>query len=603
MKFKVISLLLVVFLEIGILAWIQLKDNDSNNNSKDSVVHVQGQDYDVIVIGGEPEGVAAAVSAARNGSTVLLVEERDSLGGLMTYGMLNYLDLPHNSNGDLVSLGIFKEWWDLVGGASVTTVDIDESKKAFFDLVNNEANINLLLNTRVESINSIDKKVQSIVLSDGKTYTGKQFIDTTANADFATAAGVTYTTGQEDIGIDRKMAVTLMIHLKDVDWKKVKKAANDGVFGGAGISERAAWGFPDILSEYNEQEENTQIRGLNIGRTENEEIFINALQIFYVDGLSDDQKANAIEEGKRETDAFLDWLKVNLPGFENAKIASYPSELYIRETRHINSLYRLTIADVWESAEKEDTIAYGAYPVDVQAMGKGNFGTVVASPNQYAIPYRSILPNEVDNLMVASKASGYDSLAAGSARIIPTGMSVAEAAGVIANYAVENEKNLKDLVGDKTFNTSIQETLIDQGAYLKPLSKKFKFPYKNDEIYPSLKILYSYEIISGGYDNNFNLDQAIGELSFARLIKMGYQRLNPDLYAEKEAIFNKLEKDLATNNQLTADRLNSILGQIKGEETHIKFKSDKLTARDIYPVIADEIKPFIAEYKINNEQK
>lgn len=600
MKFKVISLFLVVFIGIGVLAWTSSKEETEETAPIEKVDH--GPDYDVVVIGGEPEGVAAAVSAARNGSTVLLVEHRDGLGGLITYGMLNYLDLPQNSKGDLTSLGIFKEWWKLVGGPDVTTVDIEQSKAAFLKLVEHEPNINLLLNTSVESINMTDKNIDSIVLSNGQTYTGKQYIDTTADAEFAAAAGVTYTTGQQDIGVDRKMAVTLMIHLKDVDWKQVKKAGKDGLFGGAEVTDRAAWGFSEVLHDYQEQEENTQVRGLNVGRTENGDVFINALQIFYVDGLSEEQKTAAIEEGKRESDAFVAWLQQNFPGFENAKIASYPTELYVRETRHINALYRLTIADVWESTDKADTIAYGSYPVDVQAMEKGNFGNVITEANQYAIPYRSILPLEVDNLMVASKASGYDSLAAGSARIIPTGMAVAEAAGVIANYAIDNEKALKELVGDESFIKSIQKTLKDQGAYLKPLGK-YKFPYEDDPIYPSLKILYSYEMIAGGYNNDFGLEKPFRDLSFARLMKNGYQKLIPDVYEEKKAIFDQLEVELAANEPMTADSLNRILSAIKEEPVNFEFKAKELTGREVYPIIADEMKPYIAEYKINNEQQ
>ena len=593
MRFKVISLFLVVVAGLIVLAF------NSKEENKAHVVH--GTEYDVIVIGGEPEGVAAAVSAARNGSHVLFVEERDGLGGLITYGMLNYLDLPQNSNGDLTSLGIFEEWWKLVGGKNVTTVDVEKSKKAFLKLVQDEPNINLLLNTTVKDINKTGNTIDSIVLSDGQTYTGKQFIDTTADADFAATAGVSYTVGQHDFGVDSKMAVTLMIHLKDVDWAKVKKAGKDGILGGAEVTERAAWGFPKVLQEYPEQEENTQVRGLNIGRTENKEVYINALQIFYVDGLSKEQKAAAIEEGKRESEAFLSWLQKNLPGFEEAKIASYPPELYVRETRHINSLYRLTIADVWESAEKYDAIAYGSYPVDVQATKKGNFGNVLTPANQYAIPYRSLLPLEVDNLLVASKASGYDSLAAGSARIIPTGMSVAEAAGVIATYANNHNAELKDLVGDKKFIKSVQKTLKDQDAYLKPLSKKYKFPYEDDPIYPSLKILYSYELISGGYNNEFNLDRNLSELGFTRLMKNGYQRLLPEKYAQQEDVFNNFEKELSGDVELTATRLNELLSLIKGEQVNIQFKSEKITVRDIYPVIAEELEPHVASYKINNE--
>jgi hypothetical protein len=594
MKYKVITLFLVVVLGLVVLAMTGKKDEE-----KAHVVH--GTDYDVIVIGGEPEGVAAAVSAARNGAHVLFVEHRDGLGGLITYGMLNYLDLPQNANGDLTSKGIFEEWWKLVGGSSVTTVDIEESKQAFLQLVENEPNINLMLNTEVTQINKNGKNIESIVLSDGKTYTGKQFIDTTADAEFAIDAGVSYTTGQHDFGVDSKMAVTLMIHLKDVDWAKVKKAGKDGILGGAEVTERAAWGFPEVLHTYDEQEENTQVRGLNIGRTKNEEVFINALQIFYVDGLDEAQKAAAIEEGTRESEAFLVWLQQNLPGFENATFASIPTELYVRETTHINALYRLTIADVWESTDKYDVIAYGSYPVDVQATKKGNYGNVLTPANQYAIPLRSLLPLEIDNLQVASKASGYDSLAAGSARIIPTGMSVAEAAGIVAIYAIDQDATLKAIPDDSKAIESIQKTLRSQGAYLSALPKSYKFPYEDDAIYPSLKILYSYELISGGYKNDFGLEKTVSELTFNRLLKNAYSRLMPDAFVQLESTFTQFEKQLSGEVPLTATSLNKILSTIKGETTNYTFTNEQLTARDVYPIIADEIAPYVADYKINNE--
>src|SRR5690625_15479 len=87
------------------------------------------ESYDVIVIGGDPEGVSAAVSAARNGADVLLVEKREELGGLFTYGMLNFLDIPQGGDGESVSKGIYEEWHTMVGGHS--TFGIQEAKDAF----------------------------------------------------------------------------------------------------------------------------------------------------------------------------------------------------------------------------------------------------------------------------------------------------------------------------------------------------------------------------------------------------------------------------------------------------------------------------------------
>ncbi|EAZ84184.1 hypothetical protein BB14905_15385 [Bacillus sp. B14905] len=98
-------------------------------------------EYDVIVIGGEPEGVAAAVASARNGAKTLLVEKREELGGLFTYGMLNFLDIPRDGHNNSISEGIFKEWHELVRGNDA--FGIVGAKAAFKKLIDEEPNLTL----------------------------------------------------------------------------------------------------------------------------------------------------------------------------------------------------------------------------------------------------------------------------------------------------------------------------------------------------------------------------------------------------------------------------------------------------------------------------
>ena len=99
--------------------------------------------YHVIVAGGEPEGVAAALSAARNGVRVLLVEKGEALGGLMTLGMLNYIDQNHGPSNELLTRGIFQEFYKALGNA----FDIESAKEWFMKKCENEPNITVMLNT------------------------------------------------------------------------------------------------------------------------------------------------------------------------------------------------------------------------------------------------------------------------------------------------------------------------------------------------------------------------------------------------------------------------------------------------------------------------
>jgi len=178
--------------------------------------------FDVIVVGGEPEGVAAAVSASRNGLTVLLIEDDYALGGLMTLGKLNFIDMNHGKDGTLLTQGIFKEFYDIVGG---TAFDVEEAKQVFKDMVDKQRSIVVKLNTQfLEPIKEENKLIGVKVKENGaiKEYYGKRLIDATTDADLAAAVGVPYTIAGEDIGEkDRMMGVTLVFELTNVGWNKV----------------------------------------------------------------------------------------------------------------------------------------------------------------------------------------------------------------------------------------------------------------------------------------------------------------------------------------------------------------------------------------------
>ena len=88
--------------------------------------------YDVIVMGGDPEGIAASIAVARSGGKVLLISEEDGLGGLFTFGMLNTLDMSYSKDGELLTKGIFEEFYNKEGRKE--SFDVNEVKKIFEDI-------------------------------------------------------------------------------------------------------------------------------------------------------------------------------------------------------------------------------------------------------------------------------------------------------------------------------------------------------------------------------------------------------------------------------------------------------------------------------------
>ncbi|MDQ0256660.1 hypothetical protein J2S74_004082 [Evansella vedderi] len=555
-------------------------------------------DYDVIVVGGEPEGVAAAVSAARNGAKTLLIEERKNLGGLFTYGHLNYLDLSMDQHKQWINQGIFKEWHDKIGAP--IAFDVKEAEQAFSEMVEGEANLTLLMETTVKKAVKSGSALEAIKVktpSGERTYTAKRFIDSTADADLAALAGVPYYLGQEDIGKRGQfMSATIVMLFENVDWDRVTKAAQLGVLEGAEQYKNVIWGFSGTIRQYKPVEEKTRLRGLNISRQKDGLVAINALQIFGVDPFDEKSIEVGLERGKRETYHILEFLQRELPGFEKATIAAFPEELYIRESRHIKAEYQLSIVDVWENRDQWDAIALGSYPVDVQASNKGEGELVVVNPVQYAIPFRSIVPLEVDRLLVASKASGYSSLAAGSARVVPTGVSVAEAAGTAAALSIEKNEEFRDLSKNKKFIEELQTVLKDQGALLYPFD--LSYPYEGEWFYPALRELMVLGVVEASYDNDFNPDKQMSVNEFTKLIADSLSRSNQKEYDKFAKRVHEEVRDSKYDKKVTKRKAEKLISSIpkvgdkwneifKNEEYEVHFsQSPYITKAEGYYIIA-----------------
>lgn len=546
-----IALFIVLLVGVSIYKYFDnnrsnTKGNFINEYKKPGPVHQFAEEYDVIVVGGEPEGIAAAVSAARNGANTLLIEKREELGGLFTYGMLNFLDIPQGEDGKSVSRGIYKEWHELVGGGNA--FGILEAKAAFKKLVDSEKNITLTTETDVIDVEVENNVVVAIKIKNKHgefVVNGKSFIDATQDADFAIMSNVPYFIGGEDIGIeDKKMAVTLMMHLKNVDWKKIKETAKSERFGPAEVTDSVAWGFSELHYEYKPVEENTRLRGLNLVKL-GDEYFINALQIFGVDGLNEQSKQTAIEKGKKETNHILDYLKKEFPGFEEAEVISYPTELYVRETRHIKAEYQLPMSDVWTNRDHWDSIGFGAYPVDVQAQTPQDYGYVISAPKKYAIPFRSLIPLDIDGLLVVGRSAGYSSLAAGSARVVPTGMMTGEAAGVAAVLANGENISFRELSKNEVLIEQLREKLTNQGAYVDHYNSDY--PYQGEWYDQSIQTLIDYGLVVGGYTNELYVEELAKSHSFINMLKGAIARSAPDQYAHYSENLDAVQNNIYSN--------------------------------------------------------
>lgn len=577
-------------------------------------------EYDVIVAGTDPEGVTAAISAARNGQSVLLVDgkNRSILGGLMTVGWLNSLDPSYSPKKPLLpgkhsflNKGIFQEWYDRVEG---TSFDVTTAANAFRDLVAKEKNVDVLLKTKAMrplvgtgSNGAITVQGLSVTLADGADVSvkAKAVIDATQDADIAAAAGVPFTHGREDLGEkESRMAVTAVFRLANVTpdvWAKM--IAREGV----GHDGHSAWGYHDMWDYPTSDKTKVRMRGLNIGRQNDNSILINALQLFGVDPFDPKSVEQAYETARRELPLVVDHMKEKYPEFQNVELAGIAPELYVRETRHMIGEYRLSIADLLDNRDQWDRIGFGSYSVDIQSTSYDFRGTILMKPKQYAIPFRSIVPKEVDGLLVVGRSASYDSLPHGSARTIPVGMAAGQAAGAAARLAADHKLTFRQLSASKDKIELLQLMLNDQGMKLKPF--RIDPPaYTKHAAYPGLKAAVSMGFAFGGSLNDFELEDVSNPQRLVNTMLQVHQvhagafkgdpsvalkAINePDttpLTLEQAAFTLALSADL----QVSLEQARSEL-EMKGllsKETLNSIKNPlKLTNADVYMMIRDVVK-------------
>lgn len=536
-KQKIVAVLLL-------LSWILATPVYGNGSSQENnelakalqrakVINADTGKFDVIVIGGEPEGIAAAVAAARNGSKVLLIEKGEELGGLMTLGRLNFLDMSYGPSQELLTRGIFAEFYEKVGNA----FEIAEAKEYFTKLVQKEKNIVLKLETDFMEPIMADSIIIGIKVKEkgeSKAYFAARIIDATVDADVAAASGVPYTVGAEDYGRKEEiMGVTLVFRLKKVNWffvfiynnfmrllSKIKAGWGDPF---AGATSKVAWGYGEQALEYQPQDKMMRFRGPNLARQEDGTVLVNALLIFGVDGLQPDSLKEGIARGKKELPHIIKFMQKRFSGFARAELVDVAERLYVRETRHIEGEYRLTITDVLENRDHWDRIAHGSYPVDIQPTAPDNLGNVIGKPAIYSIPFRCLIPLKVENLLVVGRSASYDSLAHGSARVIPVGMATGEAAGVAAAYSLEKGLGFRELSKSKEAVAEVQRRLKSQGAYLVSYISP-KTEVMNHWTYPGLKIIRELGLAAGGYSNDYHLDTFINHWDAAYVINQTLER-------------------------------------------------------------------------------
>ena len=446
---------------------------------------------EIAVIGGGPAGIAAAVTAARAGRRVLLIEKNGYLGGAQAIGLspLGFLD----KKGRRCIDGFAGEFMarlaargDSLGTCvcpkhnSATCVNAEGVKILALELCR-ESGVEVLLHCETLRVEREGTHIRRVVMY-GKcnevAVEAKIYIDCTGDGDVAYLAGSSYEMGLGETGV--LQPPTVMFTLENVDQEAlfayVETHPEELRYNDEAIYEDPRYTvqhFRDNKSHVFVGLQATFRRWKAEGRlpvertsfiyingTHPGEVYINSIRITQTDATDLISLTRAETEGMLQINPLVDLLRAEVPGFADCFVSSIAPSIGVRETRRFAGIKTVTEQDVRSAHVPEDTICLSGYKVDIHSgTGTGLLFSDVEEP--FGIPYGALVSRDMDNLLLAGRCISADSFALGSLRVIPTCMAMGQAAGVAACLSNEMDTTVVDVDVQR-----LRERLIRQGTIL-----------------------------------------------------------------------------------------------------------------------------------------
>ncbi len=389
---------------------------------------------DVLVIGSGSSGAIAAITAAREGATVTLVERYGFMGGISTqvldtfYGFYTPGTQAKKVVGgvpDLVVDALMARKMALLrpntyGAGQGITYD-PETLKIVWETLAQSAGVRLLYHTFVVDAITDGDRVRGVV---GVNKSGffrlmaDVVIDASGDADVAASAGVQYE-GAKDGPVQ---SLTTTFKMINVDVDRARAVKKDQLHA--------------LMSQAIDEGYNLPRREGSVHITPLKGVMVtNMTRVGEIDAMDAEQLTAAEIEGRRQALEYARFLVDCVPGYENATLGGLSHQIGVRESRRIWGEYRLTRQDVLAAATFEDAIAQCGAPIEDHHAGKDTKWEYLPDGETYGIPYRCLVPQKVDNLLVVGRCLSADHDAHASVRSMGQCMAMGQAAGVAAVMA------------------------------------------------------------------------------------------------------------------------------------------------------------------------
>ncbi len=394
---------------------------------------------DVLVAGGGPAGVAAALAAAWSGARVCLLEVHGCLGGVWTAGLLTWILDKDNKPG--VMARILAEL-DARGARNLSNAYDTEVMKRILEQLCCEAGVDIRLHTRVVDVGSDALNRLSLVVTESKSgreaWKARVFVDCTGDGDLAKLAGCKFAVGREPTGETQPM--TLMSLLSGVRYQDLHARR---ICRGPGVSNVES---KEVLLRELERASASPSYALPTLFPIREDLFgFMANHVYGRSGLNAQDLTDATLAAREEIHAQVQALRQLGGVWKNLQIVATGEQIGVREGRRIRGRYTVTADDLRTGRLHEDAVCRVTFHVDVHTTNPDRSGNKSVDAQEfqsrpYDIPYRALLAKDVDGLLLAGRCISGDFLAHSSYRVTGNAVAMGQAAGIAAALACKLEK-------------------------------------------------------------------------------------------------------------------------------------------------------------------
>jgi len=394
-------------------------------------------DCEVLVVGGGPAGTVAAIAAARCGAKTVLLERHGFLGGNLTAGGIDTIygfytpgddplkvigGIPDEVIERLTALNSCYKRPNTYGSGTGFTFSPEHLKLVLEDMVL-EAGGTILYHSFVPEVLFEGDRLTGVLIASKQglmRISARFIVDATGDADIVAYAGGEYEKAGDNGSVQ---SLTTVFFMANVDIEQAK------AFG-----KKALW---EEMEKANTQGEYTlpRVEGSFHATPYADMIEANMTRIANVDALDTVALSAAEITGRRQVQEYVRFLKDRIPGFESAFLVKTSCHIGVRETRRIKGEYILTKDDVIEGQHFEDAIARCGLPIEDHHSGQDTRWVYPKDFGYYDIPYRSLVPCSLTNVLVAGRCLSATHDAHASARSSGTAMAMGQAAGIAAAMA------------------------------------------------------------------------------------------------------------------------------------------------------------------------